>query len=526
MNIVFAASECVPFSKTGGLADVVGALPKALAELGHNVSVYLPKYKQTRLNDHPSTPKPGVPGTPIDHPSTPKPGVPGTPIDAETKVLLRSVTVPFDDQYRFCSVLDGGRRSGVQFYFIDYPTFFGREALYGTPAGDYPDNAERFALYCRAVLEASKILGVPQIFHCHDWQSALVPVLLRTSYTEDPVFRGTHTVFTIHNMGYQGVFPPDTLPLLMLPWDLLAIDKMEFWGKVNFLKGALTFSDHITTVSRRYSQEIQTPEYGFGLDGVLRGRSGTVTGIINGVDYGEWSPEHDKLIVRQYSAINLEGKSECKYDLLRQFGLNPDAELPVIGIVSRFAAQKGFDLIAEIAEDLARLPLVITALGSGDKEYEDLFLKLRRQFPEKFAVKIAYDNTLAHKVEAGADMFLMPSRYEPSGLNQMYSLRYATVPIVRATGGLDDSIVPWDPKTGEGTGFKFTSYTGSALLTTIQDALKAFKDKAAWKRLMLNGMKRDFSWAASAKEYIKIYERLAPPKPTPTAEKVAEFTRA
>jgi starch synthase len=496
MNIAFAASECVPFSKTGGLADVVGALPKALAELGHNVSVYLPKYKQTRLND--------------------------------AKVLLPSVTVPFDDQYRFCSVLDGGMRAGVQFYFIDYPPFFARQALYGTPAGDYPDNAERFALYSRAVLEASKILGVPQVFHCHDWQSALVPVLLRTSYAEDPVFRGTHTVFTIHNIGYQGLFPPDTLPLLMLPWDLLTIDKMEFWSKVNFLKGALVFSDAITTVSRKYSQEIQTPEYGFGLDGVLRSRAGVVSGILNGVDYSEWSPERDKLIVRQYSADHLEGKTECKYDLLRQFGLTnakAGAELPVIGIVSRFAAQKGFDLIAEIADDLARLPLIITALGSGDKEYQDLFLKLNRQFPEKFAVKIAYDDVLAHKIEAGADMFLMPSRYEPSGLNQMYSLRYGTVPIVRATGGLDDSIEHWNPKTGAGTGFKFSSYTGSALLASIQEALKTFREKAAWKKLMLNGMKKDFSWATSAKEYVKIYERLVPPKPAPP-EKAAELSRA
>ena len=495
MNIVFAASECVPFSKTGGLADVVGALPKALAELGHQVSVYLPKYKQTSLDN--------------------------------AKVLLPSVTVPFDDQYRFCSVLDGGRRAGVQFYFIDYPPFFARENLYGTPAGDYPDNAERFALYCRAVIEASKILGVPRIFHCHDWQSALVPVLLRTSYAEDPVFRGSHTVFTIHNIGYQGIFPPDTLPLLMLPWDLLTIDKMEFWGKVNFLKGAISFSDHITTVSRKYSQEIQTPEFGFGLDGVLRARSGSVSGILNGVDYGEWNPGHDKLIVRPYSPENFDGKLECKYDLLRQFGLGANAkDLPVIGIVSRFAAQKGFDLIAEIADDLSRLPLVITALGSGDKEYQDLFVKLNRQFPEKFAVRIAYDNTMAHKIEAGADMFLMPSRYEPSGLNQMYSLKYGTVPIVRATGGLDDSIEPWDLKSGKGTGFKFSGYSGLTLLTAIQEALKTFKDKNAWKKLMLNGMSKDFSWTASAKEYVKVYERLAPTRPTTPAEKTVELSRA
>ena len=486
MNIVFAASECVPFSKTGGLADVVGALPKALAELGHNVSVYLPKYRQTKLTD--------------------------------PKVLLRSVTIPFDDQYRFCSVLDGGKQSGVQFYFIDYPPFFDRDALYGTSAGDYPDNAERFSLYSRAVLEASKILGPPDIFHCHDWQSALVPVLLRTSYMDDPIFRNTATVFTIHNIGYQGLFPPDTLPLLMLPWDLFTMDKMEFWGKVNFLKGALVFSDYITTVSRKYSQEIQTPEYGFGLEGVLRGRSNTVSGILNGVDYNEWSPEKDRFIARPYSPENLEGKRECKRDLLKQFGIeNANLDLPVIGIVSRFAAQKGFDLIAEIADDLAGLPVIVTILGSGDKEYEDLFRNLNRQFPDKFALKVAYDNALAHRIEAGADMFLMPSRYEPCGLNQIYSLKYGTVPIVRATGGLDDTIEHWDPAAGKGTGFKFTLYSGSSLLSTIHEALGAFKDQSSWKRLMINGMNKDFSWTASAKEYVKIYERLRPSRPASAA---------
>ena len=494
MNIVFAASECVPFSKTGGLADVVGALPQALASLGHNVSVYLPRYRQTRL--------------------------------ASQKIALRSITVPFDDQYRFCSVIDAGKIAGVQFYFIEYPQFFDRDSLYGTPAGDYPDNAERFALFSRAVLEATKILGVPDIFHCHDWQTALIPVLLRTSYLDDPVFHGTSTVFTIHNMRYQGLFPPDILPLLMLPWDLFTMDKMEFWGKVNFLKGALTFSDYITTVSRKYSQEIQTAEFGFGLDGVLRSRSGTVTGILNGVDYNEWSPDRDRLIVRQYSPEKLEGKRECKYDLLRQFGLeDADVNLPVIGIVSRFAAQKGFDLIAEVADDMAQLPVIFTILGSGDKEYQDLFIKLNRLYPDKFAVKVAYDNAVAHKIEAGADMFLMPSRYEPSGLNQMYSLKYGTVPIVRATGGLDDSIEPWDPATGKGTGFKFSGYSASQLLNTIHDAINAFRDKESWKKLMLNGMAKDFSWTASAREYVKVYERLSPPK-SMGQEKVLEFSRA
>lgn len=478
MQIVFAASECVPFAKTGGLADVVGALPAALATLGHGVSVFLPHYKQTKLPPN-------------------------------TQTVIPSVTVPFDDKYRFCSVLDGGTQNGVRFYFIDYPPYFDRDALYGTSLGDYRDNAERFALYSRAVLEASKVLGVPDLFHCHDWQTALIPILLRTVYDEDPAYRNVPCVFTIHNMGYQGLFPPDILPLLMLPWDLFTIGKMEFYGKVNFLKGALVFSDFVTTVSKKYSQEIQTAEYGFGLEGVLKARSATVAGILNGVDYNEWSPEKDKFLARNYSAEDLSGKADCKRDLLQQFGVSHfDPSFPVIGIVSRFAAQKGFDLISHVADRLAQENTIIVALGAGDKEYEDLFRRLNKMFPQKIAVKVAYDNTLAHKIEGGADMFLMPSRYEPCGLNQIYSLRYGTVPVVRATGGLDDTIEPWDPSTGKGTGFKFTEYTGEGLLNTIHAALKAYADRESWCKLMRNGMAKDFSWKTSAKEYVRVYERV------------------
>lgn len=475
MHIAFAASECVPFSKTGGLADVVGALPRALAELGHQVSVFIPKYRQTKLDD--------------------------------PKVLIGSITVPFDDQYRFCSVLDGGVLNGIQFYFIDYPPFFDREALYGTSLGDYHDNAERFMLFSRAVIEAGKILGVPDVFHCHDWQSALIPVLLRNLYQDDPAYRDVPVVFTIHNIGYQGLFPPDTLPLLMLPWDLFTLTKLEFYGKVNFLKGALIYSDYITTVSRKYALEIQTSEYGFGLEGVLRGRSGVVTGIVNGVDYNEWSPDKDKFTVAKYSPADLSGKALCRRDLLKEFHVDPDSKLPIIGIVSRFAAQKGFDLISQIADRVALEDVIVVALGSGDKPYEDQFRRLNKQFPQKFALKVAYDNALAHKIEAGADMFLMPSRYEPCGLNQIYSLKYGTVPVVRATGGLDDTIENFDPATGKGTGFKFHEYSGEALLDTIQRALTVYQDKAAWTQLMKNGMAKDFSWAASAREYVKVYER-------------------
>src|SRR5271157_3570469 len=490
MHIAFAASECVPFSKTGGLADVVGALPRALAALGHQVSVYVPRYRQTKLGD--------------------------------PQTVVRSITVPFDDKYRFCSVVTAGSSAGVRFYFVDYPPYFDRDALYGTPAGDYPDNAERFALFSRAVLEASKVLGVPHVFHCHDWQSALVPVMLRTFYAEDPAFRDVGTVFTIHNMGYQGLFPPDILPLLMLPWDLLTISKMEFFGQANFLKGALVFADFITTVSKKYSLEIQTTEYGFGLEGVLRNRAATVAGILNGVDYDEWSPQTDKFAVAKYSTQDLSGKQQCKQDLLKAFGVaNADPKVPVIGIVSRFAAQKGFDLIAQIMDRLAREEMIVVALGAGDKTYEEMFQRLNKQFPNKIAVKVAYDNAIAHKIEAGSDMFLMPSKYEPCGLNQIYSLKYGTVPIVRATGGLDDTIEPWDARSGKGTGFKFTEYNGESLLLTIKHALQAYRDQTSWQVLMHNGMNKDFSWNASAREYGKIYERVRLMRGVvPTGEKV------
>jgi starch synthase len=309
-------------------------------------------------------------------------------------------------------------------------------------------------------------------------------------------------------MGYQGLFPADTLPLLMLPWELLTMSKMEFFGQVNFLKGALVHTDYVTTVSKKYSQEIQTTEYGFGLEGVLRNRAATVSGILNGVDYEEWSPQSDKFIVAKYSSQDLSGKAKCKQDLLQAFGIaNPDTKVPVIGIVSRFAAQKGFDQIAQIMDRLAREEMIMVVLGSGDKPYEEMFQRINKLFPNKIAVKVAFDNAIAHKIEAGADMFLMPSRYEPCGLNQIYSLKYGTVPIVRATGGLDDTIEPWDARTGKGTGFKFSDYTGEALLATIKQSLLAYQDPSSWQTLMRNGMARDFSWGASAREYGKVYER-------------------
>jgi starch synthase len=473
MRILFVASEGLPFSKTGGLADVVEALPKALVSQGHDVAVVLPRYRTTQIKN----------------------------------VVIKSLTVPMGTSLRFPAIADGGRLAGVQYFFVDDPQYFDRDQLYGVGGRDYPDSAERFAEFARASIELAKQLWLPDVIHCHDWQSAVVPVLLRTAYAVDPQLSAIPVVFTIHNMGYHGLFPRDVLSRIGLPDSLFRMDALEFFGHVNYLKGGLIFSDYLTTVSRKYAQEIQTTEYGHGLDGVVRTRADRLVGILNGVDYSVWNPEVDSLIAARYSAKDLSGKQVCKRDLLAQFQL-PDENLerPVIGIVSRFADQKGFDLVAQIADEIMEENLAIVALGSGEAKYELMFRELSEQLPEKLAVKVAYDNTLAHKIEAGADMFLMPSRYEPCGLNQIYSLRYGTVPVVRATGGLDDTIEPFDLANGRGTGFKFSEYTGPALLAALREALATYGDKAAWRRLQANGMAKDFSWNASALEYGRLYD--------------------
>lgn len=474
MRILFISPEGLPFSKTGGLADVIEGLPKALVELGHEVAVVLPRYRGTRVN----------------------------------KVLVPSLTIPLGPVLRFPAIADGTVVNGVRYFFVDDPEYFDREQLYGVQGVDYPDNAERFAEFSRAALEVAKHVWPADVLHCHDWQAALVPVLLKTVYAPDPAFRHVPTILTVHNLGYHGLFPRDVLARVGLPETLFHIEALEFFGKVNYLKGGLLFADWITTVSRRYAQEIQTPEYGHGLDGVIRRRADRLVGILNGVDYSAWNPETDPFIVAHYSAKDPSGKRECKRDLLAEFKLPAEnLNRPVIGIVSRFVDQKGFDLIAEVADELMEEDLCITALGTGEARYELLFRELAARFPARFAARIAYDNVLAHKIEAGADMFLMPSRYEPSGLNQLYSLKYGTVPIVRATGGLDDTIEPFDPRTGRGNGFKFREYEGRALLAAVREALRCFRDQKAWRRLMLNGMTQDFSWKTSAADYLRLYQQ-------------------
>jgi starch synthase len=481
MRIVIAASECVPFAKTGGLADVVGALGPELAKLGHDVTVYLPLYASVRRQ-----------------------------LAGELSYAVRSITIPFQYYNRFAGIVDGGNRGGVQFYFVDCPEAFDRPGLYGTAAGDYPDNAERFALYCRAVLEASKLLGAPDVFHVHDWQAALIPVYLRTTYKDDPLLGRAGVVLTIHNAGYQGAFPPATTEQLLFPWEIFTMDRVEHYDRFNFLKGGLVYSDILTTVSRKYAEEIQTAEFGEGLEGVLRGRAGDLRGILNGVDYAEWNPATDERLAARYTPEDLSGKRECRSDLLAAFGLERVEDgIPVIGIVSRFAIQKGFDLLEQIAGRLAELDVAVVALGSGAPRYEKFFRDWAFWNKANVGVRIGYDDALAHKIEAGADIFLMPSLYEPCGLNQIYSLKYGTVPVVRATGGLDDTIEEWNAEQGTGTGFKFKGNGAGALLAAIERALAAFEDKAGWKRLMLSGMGKDYSWAHPAREYVTAYEEAA-----------------
>lgn len=481
MRIVFAASECVPYVNTGGLADVLGALPREVARQGHHVTTYLPFYRQ---------------------------------ISAKMKervVAIPSLTIPFQYYNRFVTVLDGGVQDGVQYYFIDCPELFDREYIYATLTGDYQDNWERFGLFSRAVLESAKVLGAPDVFHAHDWETALIPVYLRTSYYFDPLLRSAGTLLTVHNAGFQGWFPPVTVERLLLPWDIYTPDRAEHYNTLNLLKGGVVYSDMVSTVSKKYAEEIQTAEFGSGLEGIFQKRANDLHGILNGIDTVKWDPATDGNIAAHFTADNLEGKAHCRRDVLHAFGLShANDDTPVLGIVSRFSTQKGFDLLAEIADELAAAEMVLVVLGDGEPYYENLFHQLQERHPGKVSVRVPYDRTLAHKVEAGADAFLMPSHYEPCGLGQLYALRYGTIPIVRATGGLDEAVAEWNPETHEGTGFKFHGYEPGDFLAAIRRAVTLFRgDKDGWRKLVRNAMAEDHSWVKPAGEYIKLYEEVA-----------------
>lgn len=475
MRILMVASEAMPFAKTGGLADVVGALPRALARLGHETDVVIPRYR-------------GI-------------------TDGEA---FGRVTVSLGGQ-----VADAGlyasSADGVRTIFVDHPVYYDRDFLYGADGHDYADNPERFAFLARAALEWAAASGERyDLVHAHDWQAGLVPVLLRRLRTTHPGLRGVSSVFTIHNVAYQGVFDASWLPRLGLGWDLMHVDALEYFGRISLLKGGVVFSRIITTVSPQYACEIQTPELAFGFDGILRYRSADLMGILNGIDYDQWDPARDPHLPEPFDASNLAGKAVCKRDVLAQVGLPATRQTltrPLVGMISRLADQKGFDLLAALSDDLPRLDASFVLLGTGERRYEDLWLALAARHPDRIAARIGFDEAMAHRIEGGADLFLMPSRFEPCGLNQMYSLRYGTVPLVRATGGLCDTVENFDPERGSGTGFTFEEYSPQALLGTLRWALGVYEDKAVWRRIQLAGMRQDFSWDASALQYVKVYER-------------------
>jgi starch synthase len=394
--------------------------------------------------------------------------------------------------------------------FVEAPALFDRDGLYNAHNVDFPDNALRFAVLSLAALEwAGRQPQAPSLVHAHDWQAGLAPVYLRSHFSQHPRLAGVPSVFTIHNLAYQGIFDKEWMPALGLGWEIFTVRGLEFWDRVSFLKAGVNFSDAVTTVSPRYAEEIQTAEFGYGFDGVVRDRREALRGILNGIDVDRWNPAADPHLPAPYSIDDLGGKRVAKRALLEQFGLAADdaaLDRPVVGIITRLVDQKGLDLIAAVAGELMALGATFIVLGSGDGRYQDMWHYLRQQFPDRVGVYIGFHDQLAHLIEGGADVFLMPSRYEPCGLNQMYSLRYGTIPVVRETGGLADSVQPWQPATGEGTGFLFHDYHPSAMLEALRAALAAYHDRGAWRRLQANGMRQDFSWDRSAARYVEVYK--------------------
>ncbi|MCX7974478.1 MAG: glycogen synthase GlgA [Candidatus Aminicenantes bacterium] len=478
MKVSFLASEAIPYCKTGGLGDVVGSLPYSLTSLGLEICLFLPFY-----------------------------------LDIQQKNLPLHKIAELNGRWQGKEIkvpLWESKLSPFRVVFIQNDAYYAREGLYGTPLGDHPDNAERFSFYCLFSLEAMKTIGFkPDIIHAHDWQAACSLAYLRYLYKEDHFFKSTRTLFTIHNLAYQGLFPPEVIEKVGLPAQVFHWKEMEFYGQVNFLKAGLIYSDAISTVSPTYSREIQQPEYGYGLDGVLRERSSVLFGILNGIDQSIWDPEKDPLLPFHFNSQDLSGKRKCKEELLRYFKLPTDLiEKPLAGIVSRLANQKGFDLLIESLESLFSLGLRLVILGQGEKKYQDLLLDLQKEKRNFLRVKIAFDESLAHLIIAGCDFFFIPSRFEPCGLTQMYSLRYGTIPIVRAVGGLEDTVVEFDPLTLRGNGFKFKEYSTQALIEATKRALAVYSQPNLWSSLIKQAMAADFSWEKTAQEYIDLYRRI------------------
>lgn len=484
LKILLVSPEIHPFAKTGGLADIAGALPKALHRLGHDVRTIMPKYKCVNTSQFK-----------IDR-------------------LLAEIKAPIGKIKKRGELFAGKLGGAIPSYFIGNDAYYHRDSLYGTSHGDFPDNAERFIFFCRSVLEACKALQFqPDIIHCHDWQTGLIPVYLKTLYAGDAFFKNTRTIFTIHNLGYQGNFWHFDVPLANLPWELFTPDGVEFYGKFSFLKSGLMYADSLTTVSPTYGKEIRTTEFGFGLDGVLRHRARDLHGILNGADYEEWDPRNDPYIKKQYAPGNLKGKEACREALINLYSLRVDAKSPILCMVTRFSQQKGLDLIMEDVDRIIASGAVFLMLGTGDAGYQIFFTRLSDQHKGKFVCKIGFDEETAHRMIAGSDIILIPSQYEPCGLTQIYGLKYGTIPVARAVGGLQDTVHEFNGKTLRGTGFKFKPFAIEYLLKTIQKAVSVFKNKPQWRRLMSNAMSQNYSWDLSAKKYSQLYIKTLRSKP-------------
>jgi starch synthase len=477
LKILMVASEVYPYAKTGGLADIAGSLPKALKQMGHDIRVIMPKHKV----------------------------VAQCPLGIRPMGL--DITVPIGKTRKMGFLYTGNLNGGIPVYFVGNESYFSRNPIYGTRHGDYPDNAERFIFFCRSVLETCKSIGFqPDIIHCNDWQTGLVPVYLKTVYAGDKWFQNTRTVFSIHNLGYQGNFPSSELKTAGLPFSIFTPAGVEFYNHFSFLKSALVFADLLTTVSPTYAKEIQTKAFGFKMDGILRKRSQDLYGILNGVDYQEWNPETDPSIEKNYTSKNGAGKSACKRKLADLFSLTIEDDTPLFSMVTRLSSQKGVDLVIEILGDLLGEGAAFVLLGSGDSMYEVYFSKLSKQNSDRVGVRIGFDENLAHQILAGSDFLLMPSQYEPCGLTQMYSLKYGTVPVVRSVGGLADSITEFNQKTLKGTGFKFKTFTPDHLRRAVQKALSVYRKKDRWQKLTANDMNADFGWGKAAKKYCQLYQ--------------------
>jgi len=472
MKIVFSSPEIYPFVKTGGLADVSGSLPKEISKLGHNIILILPKYKQISDEKY------------------------------RINLFLEDLEVPF---YKEIANVFETRLPSTQIpvYLISNDKFYDRDQLYN----DYEDNLERFSFFSLAILELlKKFKYTPDIFHCNDWQTSMIPVYLQLIYKSKGQFKKSRTLLTIHNLGYQGIFNKSKFSKLGIDKKYFHFKYLEYYDKINLLKGGLVFSDALNTVSEKYSEEIQTAEFGFGLDGVLKERKSDLYGILNGIDYEVWNPETDPNIWKNYNRNNLEDKKINKINLQKANNL-PTKDIPLFSIISRLVSQKGIDLIIDILDILIKLDLQLIILGTGTPEYEKKLIKISQDYPDKISTHIEFNSKKAHQIEAGADIFLMPSYYEPCGLNQMISLKYGTVPLVRETGGLADSITDIN-KSEKGNGFTFQEYDGLKLLKTMVRAMNTYKNKQLWKKIMLNGMNMDFSFYKSAKKYESLYYRL------------------